>query len=177
MKTKFWLPLVTLTNVVIITQPAIWQANAQTYQPTNRAPVADNTLGTQVSGNGNNFNITGGVNRGQTLFHSFTDFSVPTNGSANFANPVGNRDIITRVTGNLFSDINGTVNTNGANFFLINPNGIVFGTNARLNVGKAFVGSTANIATAKAVKTLFSRYARSRHVENQTDYDIYESDF
>ena len=34
-----------------------------------------------------------------------------------------------------------------------------------------------DIATAKAVKTLFSRYARSRHVENQTDYDIYESDF
>jgi filamentous hemagglutinin family protein len=144
MKTKLWRSLLTLTSVVISIQPAILQANAQTYQPTNRAPVADNTLGTQVSGDGNNFNITGGVNKGQTVFHSFTDFSVPTNGQANFTNPVGNRDIITRVTGNLFSDINGTVNSNGANFFLINPNGIVFGTNARLNVGKAFVGSTAN---------------------------------
>jgi filamentous hemagglutinin family protein len=144
MKTKLWRSLLTLTSVVITIQPAILPANAQTYQPTNRAPVADNTLGTQVSGDGNNFNITGGVNKGQTLFHSFTDFSVPTNGQANFTNPVGNRDIITRVTGNLFSDINGTVNSNGANFFLINPNGIVFGTNARLNVGKAFVGSTAN---------------------------------
>ena len=140
MNTKFCLSLLTLTSVVVSTQPA----NAQTYQPTNRTPVADSTLGTQVSGNGNNFNITGGVNKGQTLFHSFTDFSVPTNGQANFTNPVGNRDIITRVTGNVFSDINGTVNSNGANFFLINPNGIVFGTNTRLNVGKAFVGSTAN---------------------------------
>ena len=146
MNTKFCLSLLTLTSVVVSSHPAIWQANAiaQTYQPTNRTPVADNTLGTQVSGNGNNFNITGGVNKGQTLFHSFTDFSVPTNGQANFTNPVGNRDIITRVTGNVFSDINGTVNTNGANFFLINPNGIVFGTDAQLNVGKAFVGSTAN---------------------------------
>ena len=144
MKTKLWLSLLTLAGVVISIQPAILSANAQTYQPTNRSPAADNTLGTQVSGDGNNFNITGGVNKGQTLFHSFTDFSVPTNGQANFTNPVGNRDIITRVTGNLFSDINGTVNSNGANFFLINPNGIVFGTNARLNVGKAFVGSTAN---------------------------------
>jgi filamentous hemagglutinin family protein len=137
---KYLYPFLATTTLLVL--PTI--ASAQTYQPSNRAPVADNTLGTQVSGNGNNFNITGGVNKGQTLFHSFTDFSVPTNGAANFNNPVGNRDIITRVTGNLFSDINGTVNTNGANFFLINPNGIVFGTNARLNVGKAFVGSTAN---------------------------------
>jgi filamentous hemagglutinin family protein len=137
---KYLHPVLATTALFLV--PAI--ASAQTYQPTNRDPVADNTLGTQVSGNGNNFNITGGVTKGQTLFHSFTDFSVPTNGQANFLNPVGNRDIITRVTGNLFSDINGTVNTNGANFFLINPNGIVFGTNAKLNVGKAFVGSTAN---------------------------------
>jgi filamentous hemagglutinin family protein len=140
MTTKFWLCFLTLTSFVVSTQTAL----AQTYQPSNRTPVSDNTLGTQVSGNGNNFNITGGLNKGQTLFHSFTDFSVPTNGQANFTNPVGNRDIITRVTGTVFSDINGLVNTNGANFFLINPNGIVFGTNARLNVGKAFVGSTAN---------------------------------
>jgi filamentous hemagglutinin family protein len=117
--------------------------HAQTYQPSNRIPVADKTLGTQVSGNGN-FSITGGLQKGHTLFHSFSDFSVPTSGQANFLNPTGNRDIITRVTGGLFSDINGTVNTNGANFFLINPNGLVFGPNTQLNVGKAFVGSTAN---------------------------------
>jgi filamentous hemagglutinin family protein len=140
MTTKFWLCFLTLTSLVVSTQTAL----AQTYQPSDRTPVADNTLGTQVSGSGNNFNITGGLNRGKTLFHSFTDFSVPTNGQANFTNPVGSRDIITRVTGTVFSDINGLVNTNGANFFLINPNGIVFGTNAQLNVGKAFVGSTAN---------------------------------
>jgi filamentous hemagglutinin family protein len=118
-------------------------AHAQTYTPSKRIPVADNTLGTQVAGNGN-FSITGGLQKGQTLFHSFSDFSVPTNGQATFFNPSGNRDIITRVTGGLFSDINGTVSTQGANFFLINPNGLVFGPNAQLNVGKAFVGSTAN---------------------------------
>jgi filamentous hemagglutinin family protein len=138
--TKFWLSFLTLIGLFSTTQIV----QAQTYQPTNRAPVADNTLGTQVSGAGGNFNITGGVSKGQTLFHSFTDFSVPTSGQANFLNPVSNRDIITRVTGSLLSDINGLVNTNGANFFLINPSGIVFGPNAQLNVGKAFVGSTAN---------------------------------
>jgi filamentous hemagglutinin family protein len=140
MKTRFWLSFLTLTSVIATTKTA----QAQTYQPTNRIPVADQTLGTQVLGNGNNFNITGGLSKGQTLFHSFTDFSIPTNGQANFTNPVGNRDIITRVTGNLFSDINGLLDTNGANFLLINPNGVVFGNNAKLTVGKAFVGSTAN---------------------------------
>jgi filamentous hemagglutinin family protein len=130
-----------LTTTALFLLPNIVQA--QTYQPSNRTPVADSTLSTQVSGSGN-FNITGGLSKGQTLFHSFTDFSVPTNGAANFLNSVGNRDIITRVTGGLFSDINGLVNSNGANFFLINPNGIVFGPNAQLNVGRAFMASTAN---------------------------------
>ncbi|WP_310488128.1 filamentous hemagglutinin N-terminal domain-containing protein [Chamaesiphon sp. VAR_69_metabat_338] len=120
-------------------------AQSQTYTPSNRSPVADPSLGTTVSGSNNNLNITGGLTKGQTTFHSFTDFSVPTNGQVNFVNPVNTRDIITRVTGSSFSDINGILNTNGANFFLINPNGITFGPGAQLlNVGKAFASSTAN---------------------------------
>jgi filamentous hemagglutinin family protein len=121
---------------------------AQTVPPSTRIPVADNTIGTQVTGN-NNSTITGGLNRGENLFHSFQDFSVPTGGSATFINPVGNKAIITRVTGNLFSDIDGIVNSQGANFFLINPNGIVFGANAQLNLGQTFVGSTANAIDLK----------------------------
>jgi filamentous hemagglutinin family protein len=117
---------------------------AQTVPASTRIPVADNTLGTQVSGTNNNFAITGGLNRGQNIFHSFQDFSVPTGGAVTFSNPIGNKGIITRVTGNLFSDIDGIINTQGANFFLINPNGIVFGANTQLNVGQTFVGTTAN---------------------------------
>jgi filamentous hemagglutinin family protein len=140
MKAKLCLSILTLSGVVLSANIA----HSQTYQPSNRTPVADNTLGTQVSGSNSNFNVTGGLSRGQNLFHSFTDFSVPTNGSVTFTNPVGNQSIITRVTGNLYSDINGKIDTNGANLFLINPNGIIFGNNAQLNVGKAFIGSTAN---------------------------------
>jgi filamentous hemagglutinin family protein len=141
MRTKFRLLFLTLTGVLLTAQAAI----AQTYQPSNRIPIADNSqIGTQVSGANNNFDITGGLQRGQNLFHSFQDFSVPTGGSASFNNPAGNRSIITRVTGNLFSDINGLIQTNGANFLLINPNGVVFGPGVRLDIGKAFVTSTAN---------------------------------
>jgi filamentous hemagglutinin family protein len=120
------------------------KVHAQAYQPSNRVPLADSTLGTQVVGNNNNFAITGGLTKGQNTFHSFQDFSVPTNAVATFANPVGNQSIITRVTGSLFSDINGTINTQGANFLLINPNGVVFGPGTQLNVGRVFAASTAN---------------------------------
>ena len=119
---KHLLPLFTTTFLSFL--PSIVQA--QTYTPSNRTPQADNSIGTVVINSGaNNFNITGGLQRGQNLFHSFTDFSIPTGGAANFTNPAGNQSIITRITGNLFSDLNGTLNTNGANFLLINPNGVV----------------------------------------------------
>jgi filamentous hemagglutinin family protein len=132
-----------LTSTFLSISPIV--AQSQTYTPSNRTPQQDNSIGTIVNPAGaSTFNITGGLSRGLNLFHSFTDFSIPTGGSANFTNPARNQSIITRVTGNLFSDINGLVNTNGANFLLINPNGVVFGTNAQLNVGKAFVTSTAN---------------------------------
>jgi filamentous hemagglutinin family protein len=140
MKTTLCLSILTLAGVLLGES----SAHSQTTPTSTRIPVADNSLGTQVSGANNNFTITGGLNRGQNVFHSFQDFSVPTGGSATFSNPVGNLSIITRVTGNNFSDIDGLINTQGANFFLINPNGMVFGANARLNVGQTFVGSTAN---------------------------------
>jgi filamentous hemagglutinin family protein len=147
MKNKFSHTLLTLTSLIVGTQSANAQQVpiAPSYTPSGRIPVADSTqIGTQVSGSGNNFNITGGLNKGQTLFHSFSDFSVPIGGAANFINSPATREIVTRVTGTNFSDINGLINSNGANFFLINPNGIVFGTGAQLNVGKAFMASTAN---------------------------------
>jgi filamentous hemagglutinin family protein len=142
MQSKTLLSLLAATGAFLTAEMA--SASAQAVPPSVRTPQADQTLGTQVSGTNNNFTVTGGLNRGQTLFHSFKDFSIPTGGAANFNNPAGTRDIITRVTGNLFSDINGTLNSNGANFLLINPNGVVFGANARLNVGKAFAASTAS---------------------------------
>jgi filamentous hemagglutinin family protein len=138
---KHLLPFLTTTSLFLLTTVA----HAQTYQPSNRIPIADNSqIRTQVSGTNNNFKIDGGLQRGHNLFHSFSDFSVPTGGSANFTNLARNQSIITRVTGNLFSDINGLLNTNGANFLLINPNGVVFGTGVKLDVGKAFVTSTAS---------------------------------
>ena len=89
--------------------------------------------------------IEGGATRGENLFHSFTEFNVGELQRVYFANPSGIETILTRVTGSNLSNILGTLGVNGpANLFLLNPNGIVFGAKARLDVAGSFFASTAN---------------------------------
>ncbi|MEW6492528.1 MAG: filamentous hemagglutinin N-terminal domain-containing protein, partial [Cyanobacteriota bacterium] len=111
--------------------------------------VNDNTLGSEnsivTSPQTGAFQIDGGAKIETNLFHSFSLFSIPNNGSVYFNNQPDIQNIITRVTGGLVSNIDGVITANGtANLFLINPNGIIFGPNAALNIGGSFVASTAS---------------------------------
>ncbi|WP_332972647.1 MULTISPECIES: S-layer family protein [unclassified Microcoleus] len=87
--------------------------------------------------------ITGGATRGSNLFHSFREFNVGEGRGAYFANPNGIANIFTRVTGGNLSNILGVLGVQGnANLFLLNPKGILFGPNARLDLRGSFIGST-----------------------------------
>jgi filamentous hemagglutinin family protein len=114
--------------------------------------IRDNTLGSESSVvtpqliNGlPTYQIDGGAIRGTNLFHSFEQFSVPPGSTVHFNNPINIQNIISRVTGQSISNIDGILKANNsANLFLINPNGIIFGSNASLQIGGSFVASTAS---------------------------------
>ncbi|XGV98366.1 MAG: filamentous hemagglutinin N-terminal domain-containing protein [Leptolyngbya sp. BL-A-14] len=99
--------------------------------------------------------ITDGTARGGNLFHSFHQFSLPNGDFAGFVTPSTVQNVIVRVTGvgqPFVSNINGTVATTNAavttvqpaNFFLLNPNGLVFGPKARVLTSGSFLATTAD---------------------------------
>ncbi len=112
--------------------------------------VPDGTTPTQVM-EGRIFPTDGGALRGNNLYHSFSQFHVPPTGVVFEAGPVNGaiaNNLIVRVTGAEASRILGSIDSRAgfpnANFFLLNPNGIVFGAGARLEVGGSFHASTAH---------------------------------
>ncbi|MDJ0736007.1 MAG: filamentous hemagglutinin N-terminal domain-containing protein [Nostocaceae cyanobacterium] len=121
--------------------------------------VPDNTLGDERSKtiplDASGFPvdvIDGGAIRSANLFHSFAEFNVAELRGVYFLNPSNDiQNILARVTGNNPSEILGTLGilndvgiTSSPDLFLINPNGILFGESASLDVGSSFVATTAN---------------------------------
>ena len=87
--------------------------------------------------------VEGGATRGGNLFHSFLEFNVDKGQRVYFANPVGIESILSRVTGENPSNILGLLGVDGgADLFLMNPNGIVFGESATFDIEGSFYGTT-----------------------------------
>ena len=124
--------------------PSIIPAQVQTN-------ITSSGLGTVATPDGNTVDITGGARpeNGGNLFHSFGQFNVGEGDTANFLNDSGlpTENILGRVTAGDPSSIFGNVQTTGfggANLFLLNPFGFIFGPNSSINIGGTFTASTAN---------------------------------
>ena len=119
----------------------------QNHAQVTTAIIPDATLPTNssVAQIAETFNITDGTSVGSNLFHSFDTFHVGAGDTANFVNPGGIDNILSRVTGGDASNIFGTLQSeSSANVFFLNPSGVVFGPTAQLNVNGSFHVSTAN---------------------------------
>jgi filamentous hemagglutinin family protein len=97
---------------------------------------------------GPNYTIPDTVGRtvGNNLFHSFSRFNLDTGDIATFTGPANIQNVISRVTGGSASTIDGTIQCGiaGANFFFINPFGVMFGPNAKVDVSGSFAVTTAD---------------------------------
>jgi filamentous hemagglutinin family protein len=106
-----------------------------------------NSTNTQVNQTENRFDITGGTssNNGSNLFHSFTEFNVNSGQVGNFISSPEIENILTRVVGGNPSTINGLLQVVGgnSNLFLMNPAGVIFGSQASLNLPAALTVTTA----------------------------------
>ncbi len=114
--------------------------------PAQPSITSDGTMGTSVQVNGTDYTISQGTIAGNNQFHSFGLFSINTGESANFTGPASIENIIGRVTGGVQSFIDGLLSSSidGANLFLLNPSGMLFGPNATLDVKGSFHVSTAD---------------------------------
>ncbi len=131
-------------------------ASAARAQPPIPPTVTDITadtgqlsLGTNVTTNGTLTTIDGGTRAGANLFHSFSRFDVGNGDTARFVatDPATIGHVVSRVTGGQFTAIAGTIDSTAipnADFWFINPAGIVFRPGAQLNVPAAARFSTAS---------------------------------
>lgn len=106
--------------------------------------IPDGTFNTQINLIDAQQKITGGIESGTNLFHSFKEFSPRTDFVTHFENNSQIRNIFTRVTGGSSSLIDGLIRANAnASLFILNPAGIIFGENAQLDIGGSFISTTA----------------------------------
>jgi len=108
----------------------------------------DGTLGRSGALSGPDYQIGAhdGQQHGGNLFHSFQDFNLQSFESATFSGPNSVNNVISRVTGGNPSNIDGLLRSTipNADMYFLNPYGIMFGPNAKLDVLGSFHASTAD---------------------------------
>jgi filamentous hemagglutinin family protein len=116
--------------------------------PVQAQIVTDGSVGPKVSLRGGEIEIGAnlGTQRGDNLFHSFEKFGIATGQTATFTGPGAIKNVISRVTGGEVSNIDGKLRSTvgQADLYFLNPAGVMFGPNAKLDVPGSFHVSTAH---------------------------------
>ncbi|EEJ4270408.1 filamentous hemagglutinin N-terminal domain-containing protein, partial [Salmonella enterica subsp. diarizonae serovar 50:r:z] len=135
-------PLAFLTGLIISLFPGMALANPD-------LPTGGQIVGGQgsISTSGNQMTIQQHTQNMVTNWHSF---DIGKNNTVQFVQPDSSSVALNRVTGASGSQIMGTLKANGQ-VFILNPNGVLFGKDARVNVA-GLVASTKNINTADFMK-------------------------
>jgi len=117
-------------------------------KPLAAAITTDGSLGPQLTLPGPHYLIKSqlGQQHGPNLFHSFQEFNLGIDEIATFSGPDHIHNLITRITGGHPSNIQGTLRSTlpYADFYLLNPAGILFGPTAQLDMAGSFYASTAD---------------------------------
>ncbi|EDV3147421.1 filamentous hemagglutinin N-terminal domain-containing protein, partial [Salmonella enterica subsp. enterica] len=116
--------------------------------------AADLPTGGQIVGGQGSINMSGNQmtihQQTQNMATNWHSFDIGKNNTVQFVQPDSSSVALNRVTGASGSQIMGTLKANGQ-VFILNPNGVLFGKNARVDVG-GLVASTKNISTADFMK-------------------------
>ncbi|AZC29770.1 filamentous hemagglutinin [Pseudomonas chlororaphis subsp. piscium] len=116
-------------------------AQAPAFALPGGAAVVAGEAGIRTTNDGKHMTVEQQSNK---VIANWNDFSVAGDESVSFHQPGSQSVALNRVVGTQGSDIQGRINANGK-VFLINPNGVVFGKSAQVNVG-GLVASTQNIS-------------------------------
>ncbi|EKN2277636.1 filamentous hemagglutinin N-terminal domain-containing protein [Salmonella enterica] len=135
-------PLAFLTGLIISLFPVVALANPD-------LPTGGQIVGGQgsISTSGNQMTIH---QQTQNMATNWQSFDIGKNNTVQFVQPDSSSVALNRVTGASGSQIMGTLKANGQ-VFILNPNGVLFGKDARVNVA-GLVASTKNINTADFMK-------------------------
>ncbi len=137
-------------SILALTATLVSQPLSINTQSAHAQIAVDGSTATEVKGNVISPTGQGTVNGGN-LYNSFDRFNVPNSGvifNTGTSSVDGGRinNIINRVTGDTPSNILGTIESRqafpNANLYLLNPNGVIFGVNARLDIGGSFHTTT-----------------------------------
>jgi len=149
----------------------VWASIACSENNQPHGIIIDGTIGSKTYKElqGPDYHILAelGEIKGNNLFYSFQTFNVQNNEQAIFYGPDNIQNIISRVTGNEQSWIDGGIKSliPEADFFFYNPNGIVFGPNVFLDVQGAFYISTCD----------YIGFTDQTHFDSATDSPILTS--